>query len=410
MRPMLCALLALSACTEDVTALYNTHRDYALEGAGAVPRSWKPEVSLSLSPALVSAMLETGLNQAAHEVEPVEVGRVATVTPTATVQRIELVEDADCDDCITFRARLKGDARIKAGSLKQTLPFTAKIRASLRFETRADGSSRWIEARATAVDRVELEIGEGNTLRVDLDQALEKWGEQLIAEVPPYAVAELGGDDLVVRDLRLLPQGQGLRIEVLTNAAHGGALKKTSDLPDSGWQALIAEPTLLDFARREAFNRGEIAMGVHAEPTALDVDGDRFTLDLRLWRLEGNGWWRDYRIEGALAVQGKLVTFKPEAVGEIDKSDGAELADPLAALGQSLILDAIQDAAAQAVPAAERSRVDGLELAVVVREAKGQGDALLLAGDATLQTARRGATPSRKGAATSSATQGSRKK
>jgi hypothetical protein len=128
-------------------------------------------------------------------------------------------------------------------------------------------------------------------------------------------------------------------------------------------------------------------MEVWAEPTSLDLDGGEFALGLRLWRLKGKGWWRDYTIRGDLTLVNQVLKLQPKEVQEGERSQGAALVDPLALLGESLILRVIEDAAAQSVPIGQATSVGGLTLKAKVSQAQGVADALMLSGDATVRAA-----------------------
>ena len=44
-----------------------------------------------------------------------------------------------------------------------------------------------------------------------------------------------------------------------------------------------------------------IQLSTTASPTALSGEAGAFELGVRLWRIPGAGWWRDYTVSGALA-------------------------------------------------------------------------------------------------------------
>lgn len=394
MRRLLCLWLALAGCSKDIQEQYDKAKVYAMEVADGVPRGWDADAYLLLSEELVSALLTTGLQTALDTVEPVDVGGKATLTPNATIRSLTLLEKASCDECVGFRAKLDGKLSVVAGKVKEEVPFEVTIGASMAFTSRDENGLRVMDVKVRSLDRFELEVGKGVAL--DLDAALRGWGEALVARMPPYNLGAIGGEELGILDVRLLPEGQGLRVEMLTDAAHGVAVKTEVSLPKNGFILAISEGTLVDIARREAFGLGELALDIYAEPTSLDVEGNRFAMGLRLWRLAGSGWWRDYVVQGKIDVSGKLLRLTPDAAEEIDASDGAALADPLATLGESLILDALIDSAGQSLPGHSATKVDGLGFTLTVRDAAGQGDALVLSGDAALYQPKTKLIPGRK--------------
>ena len=275
---------------------------------------------------------------------------------------------------------------------------TAALRGSLQITTRAaeDVQGRAVFARLTKIERLDFSLDQSGGLGFSLEDTLEGWGADLARETPELSLGGFGGDDLPLRDLRVRSASGALLVELLTDAAHGGPLYAPPTPPAGGWAVAVSEATLLDHARRAAFEMGEISMEVWAEPTSLDLDGGEFALGLRLWRLKGKGWWRDYIIRGDLSLVNQVLKLQPKEVQEGERSQGAALVDPLALLGESLILRVIEDAAAQSVPIGQATSVGGLALKAKVTQAEGIADALLLSGDATVRAAKDagGGTPS----------------
>ena len=153
-----------------------------------------------------------------------------------------------------------------------------------------------------------------------------------------------------------------------------------------GFQVVMSEGVLLDASRKDAFQAGDIsgehAMNLHAEPTSLDVEGERFTLGLRLWRLEGSGWWRDYTLEGPIELSKGHIRLKADDLQEGERSPGAALVDPLSWLGEGLILEGIAESAHGAWPARDAFPVGDLRLTTTFTSARGEGEALILEGEA----------------------------
>ncbi|MEC7946562.1 MAG: hypothetical protein VX265_03280, partial [Myxococcota bacterium] len=143
--------------------------------------------------------------------------------------------------------------------------------------------------------------------------------------------------------------------------------------------------------RRMAFEAGPQELDVAIDPRALAVDGDRFTLALRLWRLKGAGWWRDYTVEGRMGVQRGALRMVGRDAREGEKSRGAGLADPIALLAEGRILDAVGDGVDQSLPAAQTIDVKGVRLAARLDTAQGDASALAVAG--TLQISAAGTRP-----------------
>lgn len=385
----LAALTSLTGCAAGVHELFETRKAYGLERATAAPdERWSAEAVVTLSEPLVQAVLAEALDAALKDLPPFD-AKLARVTPQATLSALSLTDVPGCAQCVGFNGKLTGKAKVEAMGFTKNLPFTAALRGSLQVSTRPadDAKGRAVFARLTKIERLEFSLDQSGSLGFSLSDSLESWGTDLAKETPELGLGGFGGDDLPLRDLRVRSANGALLVELLTDAAHGGPLYAPPTPPTGGWAVAVSEATLLDHARRAAFELGEISMEVWAEPTSLDLDGGEFALGLRLWRLKGKGWWRDYIIRGDLTLVNQVLKLKPREVQEGERSKGAALVDPLALLGESLILRVIEDAAAQSVPVGQSTSVGGLALKAKVTQAQGVADALVLSGDATIRAA-----------------------
>lgn len=385
--PAILLTLLLAACAGNIQELYEAHRLYALERATQVPEGWLPEANIQLSQAMVEQALNVALAQSLADMKPIDL-KLATVRPRLRLGRLELVEDKSCPDCVGFKARLEGTVTATVAGVDTSLPLGLDLGAGLRFTTADQGGLRELRVQPARLSSFALDGQSKLGLGISLNDTLQGWAADLLKQVAPVSLGSFGGAELPLLDLRVRSRGASLSVELLTDAAHGAPLSQSPTAPKSGWVARISEATLLDHARRAAVGLGEIAMDVYVEPTALDVDGERFTLGLRVWRLSGLGWWRDYTVHGTLGVTGERLTLAAERVEAGDRSPGARLADPLSTIGERLILKAIEDAAQQALPANQTSAVSELRLLVQVLSATGQGDALELGGSAELRPAK----------------------
>jgi len=106
-----------------------------------------------------------------------------------------------------------------------------------------------------------------------------------------------------------------LVLELLTDTPDPQAVREPDQVPGNGWRLDLATDSLLDLARIASFRAEPLPRQIVAEPTSLYVDGRSFTLGLRLWRVKGRGWWRDYSVTGTLAVTGDdRIALTPERV------------------------------------------------------------------------------------------------
>ncbi len=371
-------VLVLIGCAAKIHELYDASRTYALEDANPPSEQWRPDGALHISGSLVSDLLGGSLDAAFSEVEPIDVG-IGTVTPALTVKQLEIIE-RDCDDCFGVRGKLRGNAAIDVGPIETEVPLSLKLEATLRLRSIAEGDAERVEFRVAKVTKARVRLGD--ELALDATPALEEWGEDLVSKIPPIVLGNLGGGDLPLRGLKLVQVDGGVRAEFLTEAAHGEPLVELGAMPAEGIEVVISEETLLDFARKGAFEKGEIQLDVHAEPTSLDVDGDRFELGLRLWRLtDRRPWWRDYVVTGALTLEGGRLKLVAEDVEQVASSPMAGVVDPLALVLQGAILNSIEDAATQAFPVDQSMEIaGGLLIEASMDQAEGVGDALVVRG------------------------------
>ena len=178
---------------------------------------------------------------------------------------------------------------------------------------------------------------------------------------------------------------QLVELEILSNVP-GGTPLRALPAPKSGVEVAMSESVVSAIARRAAFQAGTLDLDVAADPRGIDVDGSQFTLDLRLWRLVGRGWYRDYQVTGDVGVKNNgrsKLSFVAKDAKETGSSPGALLVDPMAALFQSKILEAIVNAMDRTMPAQTQQKVAGVALRAVATDARGLDDALHLYG--TLQ-------------------------
>jgi hypothetical protein len=97
-------------------------------------------------------------------------------------------------------------------------------------------------------------------------------------------------------------------------------------------------------------------------------------------RIKGRGWWRDYTITGTVEPKQKRIVLNPEEVVVGEKSDGAAVVDPLAALGRGVILRSIENALSTAFPAGRNESVGGLRTRMEIDQIFGEGPIVEIAG------------------------------
>lgn len=375
-------LLALLACTPDVRGLYESERSAALEVATERPRDWEPDITLQIAgpdfEEAVSVALKAALTRTQDPlVVPMGLGFEARLRPVFSIEEATLRSSETCPSCLSFDAVIVGKATWSLGPASGTVPLDVGAQGVFALEV-ANGNI--IQATPRAITSVQVKVMDFGGLKMNPSKQVQEWlTEQLSERIPKIKIVELDTSLLPLRDLRLRSQAGAVRIEALSDVPGARPIGKI-DLPDSGVRLAISESALVGLARRAAFNQGELTMDVYADPLEMNVEGNEFTLDLRLWRLVGRGWWRDYRIFGELSVTGGALQLVPKRVEELGKSAGAGLVDPLAALFEGEILNAITRSVSQTLPATRAQDLGIVQLRAETTSVSGREGALVVDG------------------------------
>lgn len=385
-RPLLAAALVLLgaqvlACASGIQAMYDEEKLEALAKADA-PSSWQPDLRLRLSQdsldGLVQTAMDAGLLSWKERVElKLPLGVEARLDPQAEVERLTLSASQACEGCLAVDARLDGKARWSAAGASGTVPFTARVGGTVSFAVARDGQGWALSGRLRDVDSVKVGSAEVGT--IDATSVLGDWVRQALSKVEPIALGTVGGAEMPLAAARLVTSSGDLEVQLLSDLADRTPIPPGGSF-DAPWELRASTATLLGLARREAFEQGAIAYETAAIPTALRLDGDAFTLGLRLWRLEGSGWWRDYEVQGDLSVKAGRLSLSPTSAEEGDKSKGAGLADPLALLAEGRILQAVADGVKQTIPVSTAVSVGDRSVKARLETVTGAGDVAVLTG------------------------------
>jgi len=383
----LLALFLITGCATNIHSQFEEAKSYALEAAADPGSSWSAEAAVWLADDIVEELILKSVNDELSKKKSLSLS-IATLTPTATLESIDLKGSGDCADCLKVKLEASGDADWDIAGLKGNVPFDLTTTATVKLKNDSSGGTFKVTGDLTELSGLSVKLGSSRGLAVDLSGSLMDWArERIVESVPTLPLLEVGGDNLPARAVRVVPESDAIRLELLTDAAHGAPLAVSSaTVPADGWQVSVSQDTLLDLARRAAFQHGEVTEDVWAEPTSLAISRDGFTLGLRIWKLSGMGWWRDYEITGQLALEGKDLALKPENATEKESSTGAGLVDPLALLGKGIILDAIVDAAAQSFPLPESQKIGDRTLEMTVETVRGRSGELTAGGSASLSS------------------------
>lgn len=386
---------SVAACAASTMPAYEQARSAALADPGAVPPNWEPDAVAYLSEPLLADLTATLLEKHGKldgRFERSALGVTLVLEPDLTVDDLALHEAKRCASCLGVRAVLDGKVGWKLGNERGSVPVTAKIDFDAVFDGRQQDDGTWqVRMQPKDVRGVDLTVGkvQANVAAL-LESEVAEWARKnLLDDVPEVELGPFGDPNLPVRAMRLEPFGKGLELGFLTTSPTPGTVTGAAPTVDQGFRVVVSTDSLLDLAKRAAFEHGVVGYDVVVEPTTLAFSGDRFDLGIRLWRTSGKGWWRDYTVTGRASVGMAKLNLKPEGVTEGEKSPGAAFVDPLAALGEGYILKTIEEGAAMAVPLAKRGRGGGV--AGQARLERITGDATSITLDGTLDMASTGA-------------------
>jgi hypothetical protein len=393
--PKTSAALLLSAilhggCAASILPLYEQARSEALSDPGGIPSDWEPDLVLHLSKATVDDLITTLLEEKASLDETFEVpgplGTTARVVPQLSVDALTLGSSKVCAACLSVDANLLGSLDWSVANQSGSVPVQIDVVFDVAVAAE-QGADVWSVGMTVGDLRgVEVAILD---LQANLEPLLEDgvgdWARQhLLSQMPSLELGKFGDPEVPLRALTLVPSGDGIDVRMLSDSPTPNALSPISSASNAGFLLFVSQGSLLDLARVTAFEAGPVAHDVVVEPTSFAVDGTAFTLGIRLWRIVGRGWWRDYVVQGDLQLVDEGLQLTPRSVVEGDKSEGAEWVDPLAALGEGYILEIIEKSVSTVLPIAKSSAAGDLGMSVSVSSMTGEADALVVRGELAL--------------------------
>ena len=373
----------LMGCGPDIHALYEEQRVTALTIASSVETPWEPDLVFALGAGAMAKAVDAAATAALEKkAKPLSLelplGASASLTPRLRVGRATLSPSDACESCLHFDLQVRGTIDWSLGALDGSFPADVEVGGAV--ELRVESGTQ-VVARPFRVGKVAMKSGELGGLRANPSTVVQDFVRKAVGEsLPPIPLVDLSATGLPIRDLRLDTADNTARIEVLTNVP--GARPATVGIPGNDMILLgISETALAGLLRRNAFAQGPVYMDTAIDPQAIHVEGNNFQLNLRLWRLVGSGWWRDYDILGTLAVSDNKIALAPTIVQETGQSAGAEWVDPLAALFETQILAGIADSLQRSLPAATRQDVAGVGLRAIAKTVRGENNTLVIEGE-----------------------------
>jgi len=393
-------ILALVGCATNIHELYEEEKAQVLKDPPPLSEPWEPDMHIRVGEEalerLVTKAVSSGLGKKQKKVHVDNpLGLDVWFRPKAKVKNLHLTpleRTKSCSACFRLSVKVGGEVQWGVGKLKGSLPLRAKAAGKVGFALDTEQGG-W-QLMGTVKDVGKLEVDSLVAGSVDVSGALKGWVQTALNEVPPLNLGSFGGEGNPL-----------LALQAYTNASseEGGAslhLRGRTDLPfeksvaepdwelDSDWELVLPEETVGVFARRHAFGLGLLEHDVALDPRGVGFENDAFVMDLRLWRLAGRGWWRDYDVNGTMAVQRGHVRLRSDNVEEGEKSRGAGIVDPLAFLAEGKILQAVEQGVHQSLPASKTTKVSSFRVMAEVEHIVGRDHHLVVTGSLTPQKAR----------------------
>jgi hypothetical protein len=355
-----------------------------------------------VGPGLLKAQLQAALDDAGAEAEAAPPLRTpiggARLLPRATVTDVGFAPSAACEGCLEVRAEAAGTLQLELstifGPLAHALTFKARALTTAALGVQEGTAESLVHVRpvrdgawavSVDVEGAPPEVNElvSSALAERLEQALAAGllPKLPLAEVPTDSVALLRGAR--ARPARL-PSGEaGVAVELTFGVLEAGVVASGPD-PGDGFVVVVPARTLLGLARAAAL-RAEPMDGHVAEPLDVQLEGDRFLLELRVWRLAARPVPRDFSVSGRVVVEGGEVRVVPDRA----EDRGGFTLDPLELLVRQTMLARLQEGLAAMLPAHhEQELLMGRRVAIEVQRVTGEEGALLLVGSVTLQRRR----------------------
>lgn len=386
----------LVGCADNGTvAEWESLRDAALTAhAPAVDgERWDADLALRVSPAALEDLARLGveaeLARRGEETltQQLPLGVTLTAKTQLSVRELTLSLTDRCAGCLHVEGTLGGTVEWSlGGGIGDTTPIEVRSGADLRLNTVREEHGWTLTTEVTAVEDLDVKLARLGTL--DAGRLFAKELDDFVERGQVFPVATLGGEELPLTELRFDKNRRGLTL-LGRSAVAGPAIRAGKRELDDGFEVRLSTETLLAHLRREAFAAGPGDMELAGEPRGLSVDGEQFTLDLRLWKLVRQGWWRDVRVTGRVVLQDGEIRLEPVSAEEVASSTGAEAADPLMFLARSLLLDGVRKQLRQALPNRHEAQVGEHTYAVEVTRVVGQQGALVVRGQVTRQAAAR---------------------
>jgi hypothetical protein len=339
-----------------------------------LPPDFPAEARLVLSSQLMALEVQQSLDDAARTVEAFRfalplLGEVA-LRPQLVVRGVRAEPEPSCTACVALVVDLDGAlSPVTASGLLPGLRFAGAARGVFALRTVDVADAGVIEIRATGEDGTDVAGRHGWAARlslVDLPPGLSAQVSQSVTDFLQRLMASDARPDLLLaslpregpvrlRGLRPSARDGAVVVDVAFVAIDAGIVDDALPAVTDGFALQLPEQTLLALARAETL-RLPPEDGWVVDPASVVVDGDRFALDLAVYKLAGRIERRDVRVDGVLQIDGTTLSITPTAATQLARSGGF---DPFELIVRTALLQKVEESLRLAVPVAQAAPMGG---------------------------------------------------
>ena len=386
MRRLLLVLGCLTACRAHVDPLSIDRQRLDALARAPIETGWQPEAILAVHESTLDTILAKAMEVLRQQdlrttiVGPLGVD--ALITPRlGPPPEVQLNAAEGCDSCVQIDLSWHGTVDVQIGS------GAMAMHTGVRWSTRATGQ---LDLVVTPLDTGEREVqirydpARPLDIELDLENLPQPWNyiasSALVSKVMTPLAEDLLAEPIPlltltheVRDVRLRVD-QGLIIELLFNVLDS-SLAPVPEL-DSGWALSIPAGTLKGLARAHSLReQGDYLI----DPTSVSLFGDRFAIELKLWKVGRRYTWREYRIQGGIRLEDDAIRFAQDEVVETQTRGWG--ANPLGSVVRGFVLRTLADSTDVSLPTRASADYAGQRLTLTLDDVHADRNLLIVRGN-----------------------------
>lgn len=383
----LVGLVALLGCKEPPPPLEDVRVELLRLDGEPLPDGWAPQATVVVSETLLEELIARYAKAQGPlpDVVASAYGVDVTATPVVKPPKIDLSPSDACPTCIRVDTAWEGAITLSFGLAIGTVGADIAWRSGVGATVTVEGAPKESgfqlqllpfepETWSTDLDVAGLPAPHDLALERTLASRVQGVIHEQLSE--PMVLADVPqGGEVRLRGLRTKVD-KGLAVDLGFSTVQAGEVPVVPD-PREGFAVVLPAKTLLGVAQAAVVRHGAVE-GYLAEPTAFHVDGDRFSLELKIWKQARREKWRNFLVDGQLKLERGQLSFVPDRVVQLDKQKWSSPMDPIV---KKVALDALEKACAVSVPAKYVQTLGSEELVVELIAMEAKGDVLTLWGD-----------------------------